>query len=76
MLDELQTEFDQSVRKMAENKLLKKLNEQGLQRSDLSMEKFEELLSLEMSLLKSDGKKVGAGIGIGILFSIITGGIF
>lgn len=76
MFDEAQKEFDKSVRTMAENSLLKKLNKQGLQRVDLSDEKFNELLLDEVEILKADGKKVGAGVGIGIVLSLITGGIF
>ncbi|MDD2384594.1 MAG: hypothetical protein PHN18_10430 [Sulfurospirillaceae bacterium] len=76
MFDEAQKEFDKSVRTMAENSLLKKLNKQGLQRVDLSDEKFNELLLDEIEILKADGKKVGAGVGIGIVLSLITGGIF
>jgi len=76
MFDEAQKEFDKSVRTMAENSLLKKLNKQGLQRADLSDEKYNELLLDEVEILKADGKKVGAGVGIGIVLSLITGGIF
>lgn len=76
MFDEAQKEFDKSVRTMAENSLLKRLNKQGLQRVDLSDEKFNELLLDEVEILKADGKKVGAGVGIGIVLSLITGGIF
>ena len=60
---------------MAENSLLKKLNTQGIQRSDLTNEKFEELLSLEIDIIKNDGKKVGAGIGIGLAISFLSGGL-
>jgi len=76
MFDEAQKEFDKSVRTMAENSLLKKLNKQGLQRADLSDEKYNELLLDQVKILKADGKKVGAGVGIGIVLSLITGGIF
>jgi len=76
MFNEAQKEFDKSVRTMAENSLLKKLNKQGLQRADLSDEKYNELLLDEVEILKADGKKVGAGVGIGIVLSLITGGIF
>ncbi len=76
MFDEAQKEFDKSVRTMAENSLLKRLNKQGLQRVDLSDEKYNELLLDEVEILKADGKKVGAGVGIGIVLSLITGGIF
>lgn len=76
MFNELQNDFDNSVRKMAESNLLKKLNAQGINRADLTIEKFEELLAMEIDILKSDGKKVGVGVGIGIALSILTGGLF
>lgn len=76
MLDTMQMELNQGVRKMAENSLLKKLNEQGISRSDLTNDKFEELLSLEVEIIKNDGKKVGAGIAVGIGISLLTGGLF
>lgn len=76
MLNELQNDFDNSIKKMAESNLLKKLNTQGIHRADLTIEKFEDLLALEIDILKSDGKKVGAGIGIGIALSFLTGGLF
>jgi len=76
MLDTMQMELNQGVRKMAENSLLKKLNEQGISRSDLTNDKFEELLSLEVEIIKNDGKKVGVGIAVGIGISLLTGGLF
>lgn len=52
MLEAIQTELNQGVRKLAENSLIKKLNEQGINRSDLTNEKFEELLNLEIDIIK------------------------
>ena len=75
MLDTLQSELNQSVRKMAENSLIKKLNAQGINRNDLASDKFEELLLLEIDIIKNDGKKVGAGIAVGIGISLLTGGL-
>ena len=75
MLETIQTELNQGVRNLAENSLLKKLNTQGIQRSDLTNKKFEELLSLEIDIIKNDGKKVGAGIGIGLAISFLCGGL-
>jgi hypothetical protein len=75
MLEAIQTELNQGVKKLAENSLIKKLNEQGINRSDLTNEKFEELLSLEIDIIKNDGKKVGAGIGIGLAISFLSGGL-
>lgn len=76
MFNELQNDFDNSVRKMAESNVLKKLDEQGTLRHQVDDEKFNELVALEMEILKSDGKKVGVGMAIGIGLSILTGGIF
>lgn len=76
MFEDAQKEFDKSVRSMAENSLLKKLNAQGIKQSDISETKFEELLADEIAILKADGKKVGTGVGIGIVLSLITGVIF
>ena len=75
MLDTLQSELNQSVRKMAENSLIKKLNDQGINRNDLASDKFDELLLLEIDIIKNDGKKVGAGIAVGIGISFLTGGL-
>ena len=75
MLDTIQTELNQGVKKMAENSLIKKLNAQEINRSDLTDNKFEELLNLEMDIIKNDGKKVGAGIAVGIGISLLTGGL-
>lgn len=75
MFDNIQNELNQSVRKLAENSLIKKLNKQGVQRSDLTNNKFEELLELEIDIIKNDGKKVGAGIGIGLAISFLSGGL-
>lgn len=76
MLDAIQTELNQGVKKMAESSLIKKLNEQGINRNDLTNDKFEELLLLEIEIIKNDGKKVGAGIAVGIGISLLTGGLF
>lgn len=76
MLDSMQNELNQGVKKMAENSLIKKLNAQGINRSDLTDNKFEELLNLEMDIIKNDGKKVGAGIAVGIGITLLTGGLF
>lgn len=76
MFDDVQNEFDKSVKKMAESNLLKKLNKQGIKRTDITDEKFAELLDMEIDILKSDGKKVGTGIGVGVALTILTGGLF
>lgn len=76
MFNEVQNEFDKSVRKIAESNLLKKLNAQGISRNEISPMQFQSLLDMEIEILKNDGKKVGAGIGVGIALSVLTGGLF
>ena len=75
MLESIQRELNQGVKKMAESSLIKKLNEQGINKDDLENDKFEELLLLETEIIKNDGKKVGKGIAVGIGISILTGGL-
>lgn len=76
MLNDLQNELDASVRKIAESNIIKKLNEQGLNRSDIDDEKFEHLVGQEIEIVKNDGKKVGLGMAIGVGLSFLMGGIF
>jgi len=75
MLNNLQNELDTSIKSLAENSLLKKLRKEGIERADISSEKFDELLELELEIIKSDGKKVGTGIAVGIGLSILSGGL-
>lgn len=76
MFDNIQNELNSGIKKIAEKSLLKKLNENGVTRNDLTDEKFNELLKLEIDIIKNDGKKVSAGIGIGVAISILSGGLF
>lgn len=76
MLENVQNELNKNIKQIAENNLLRKLNKQGLVRNDISNDKFIELLDMEIEILKSDGKKIGTSIGVGIVLTIITGGLF
>lgn len=77
MFKDTQKEFDKNVRKIATNNVLKKLNKQGVvSRSDVDDIKFEKLIDMEEDIIKSDGKKVGGGILLGIGISFLTGGLF
>jgi hypothetical protein len=75
MFKELETSLNGSLRSIAESSLLKKLNKKGLSRSDLSDMEFETLLADEIEIVKTDGKKVGTGVGIGIALTILSGGM-
>lgn len=76
MFKDTQNEFDKSIKKVAESNLLKKLKKQNITRADIDNEKFQELLDMEIEILKNDGKKVGAGIGVGVALTLLTGGLF
>ena len=73
MFDKTKKNFETEVNKFARKNILKKLEDQGIEPSTLSTVAFNELLEDEIELLKDDSKKVGVGIGIGILFSLVTG---
>ena len=73
MFNETKKNFDAEVQKYARKNIMKKLEDQGVDYKLLTDEAFEGLVSDEIEILKSDSKKVGAGIGIGILFSLVTG---
>ena len=72
-LKETKTELRAELQKLARQSLTRKLKKQGIDPSDLDPEEFESLVADEAEILKSDSKKVGAGIGIGIVISMLTG---
>jgi len=73
MLKEVKKNFETEVNKYARKNILKKLEDQGVDYKQLTDEAFNDLMADEIEILKADSKKVGAGIGIGILFSLVTG---
>lgn len=73
MLDKAKESFNTEVNKYARENIIKKLKKQGIDYEQLNNADFENLVQDEIEILKSDSKKVGAGIGIGILISLITG---
>ena len=73
MFNETKKNFEMEVNKFATKNIIKKLNEQGIDYQQLEDSAFNDLVADEIEILKADSKKVGAGIGIGILFSLVTG---
>jgi len=73
MFKETKKNFNLEVRKYATKNIIKKLEEQGIDYTQLQDEDFNSLVADEIEILKADSKKVGAGIGIGILISLVTG---
>jgi len=73
MFKDLKNNLDTEINKYARKNIIAKLQKQGIDYKQLADSDFEELLADEIEILKSDSKKVGAGIGIGILISLVTG---
>ena len=73
MFNETKKNFEIEVNKFARKNIIKKLEDQGVDYQQLEASAFDDLVSDEIEILKRDSKKVGAGIGIGILFSLVTG---
>ena len=73
MFNETKKNFEIEVNKFATKNIIKKLEEQGIDYLDLEDSAFDELVADEIEILRADTKKVGVGIGIGILFSLVTG---
>ena len=73
MLKETQQNFHREIKKFARKNIIKKLEDQGIDYHQLDDNAFNELVANEIEILKADTKKVGVGIGLGILFSLVTG---
>jgi len=67
--------FNSEITKIAKKNLIAKLAKQGINHHDLLPSEFNELLEDEIKILEHDSKRVGAGIAIGLILSVMTGGI-
>lgn len=65
--------LDDEFTKMAQKSLDSRLQKAGIDPKALDSVEYQELLESEISVLKSDTKKVGSGVLIGIALSLITG---
>jgi len=73
MFNNIKDEFDMEVTKYARSNIIKKLKKQGIDYEKLEESAFDDLVNDEIEILKSDSKKVGMGIGIGLAISLLTG---
>ena len=73
LLNKVKDEFLSEVEKVARKNIIRKLQKQGIDYTQLEENDFQDLIRDEIEILKSDSKKVGAGIGIGIAISLLTG---
>lgn len=65
--------FDDEFTKLAQKSLDTRLEKAGIDPKAINSDEYQELLESEISVLKSDTKKVGSGVLIGIALSLITG---
>ena len=65
--------FNHEFEKLARANIIRKLEKQGIDYKELDSSDFNELIVDEITILESDTKKVGAGIAIGIVTSMLLG---
>ncbi len=73
MFTKAKENFETEVEKYAKRNIISKLEKQGIDYLQLDESDFNSLVADEIEILKSDSKKVGLGVGIGILISLVTG---
>ena len=73
ILNQAKTSFNHEFQKIARANVIRKLEKQGIDHNELLSSEFDELLESEIEILESDSKKVGTGIGIGLVLSMLIG---
>ena len=73
IMNQAKESFSTEFEKLAKTNIIRKLEKQGIDHNDLLSSEFNELVSDEIKILESDTKKVGLGIGIGIVLTMLTG---
>jgi len=73
IMNQAKESFSTEFEKLAKTNIIRKLEKQGIDHNDLLSSEFNELVADEIKILESDTKKVGLGIGIGIVLTMLTG---
>ncbi len=73
LLTKTKDTFNHEFEKLARANIIRKLEKQGIDYRELDSLDFDELVEDEIKILESDTKKVGAGIAIGIVTSMLLG---
>ena len=73
IINKAKTTFSTEIEKIAQHNIMRKLEKQGIDYKDLSVADLNELIADEIKILETDTKKVGLGIGIGLVISMLTG---
>lgn len=73
IIKKAKTSFNHEIEKIARNNIIRKLEKQGIDQNELALSDLNELVADEIKILEADTKKVGAGVGIGIVLSMLIG---
>jgi len=65
--------FSDEIYKQAKNRVINKLEKQGVDPILLADKELEELVTDEMEILKSDTQKVGVAAGLSLAISLLIG---
>ena len=75
MIHATKERLHEEIEKIARKNIINKLTKQGLNYRDLKTTEFSELVADEIAILEHDSKRVAAGIGIGLILAVMTGGL-
>jgi len=73
MMNRILDRFNDEIYKKARNRVINKLDKQGVNPILLADKELEELVTDEMEILKSDTQKVGIAAGISLGISLFIG---
>ena len=73
IVNKAKSTFNNEIEKIARANIIKKLQKQSIDHRQLDDAEFNALIEDEVTILESDTKKVGLGIGIGLAISLLTG---
>jgi hypothetical protein len=75
LLNQAKQSFNTKFEKIAHANIIRKLAKQGINHHDLLPSEFNRLIEDEIKILEHDSKRVGAGLLIGVVITVMTGGI-
>ena len=73
IINQAKTSFNHEFEKLARQNIIRKLEKQGSDHNALVSSDLNGLIADEIKILEADTKKVGAGIGIGLVLSMLVG---
>ena len=73
IINKTKEKFHSEIEKVARTNIITKLQKHDIDYRDLSSVEFDNLIEDEKMILESDTKKVGMGIGIGVIITMLTG---